>query len=272
MRIAVPVKIVPDLVEELVIDESGVILDAMELSLCLNEFDDHAIEQAILLKERDGSHVTVIAPDMEEADMVPKTSANVLFNAAAKGADQLVRVAGDMVPKTSAFDERMSNHAYARILTPVMRDLEPDLILTGVQAHNDLDGQLGPLLAEYLQFPYVGYVAGVQCVNGKAVVRKEYPGGLMVELEVNLPAVFGIQAAEQPPRYVAFSRVRQAMKTVAIEERTAIKPDHSGAPDVSRLYQPEGGKRASMIEGEADVVAARLLAILTERGYLNRGQ
>ena len=91
-------------------------------------------------------------------------------------------------------------------------------------------------------------------------------------MEVNLPAVLGIQAAEQPPRYVAFSRVRQAMKTAAIEERTAIDTDQSGAPDVSRLYQPEGGKRATMIEGEADEVAAQLLAILSERGYLQRGQ
>ena len=257
MRVVVPVKLVPDLVEDLVIDESGVTLDAMEISLCLNEFDDHAIEQAILLKEGDGSRVTVVAPGVEKAD-------SVLFNAAAKGADCLVRVAGD-------FDESMSNHAYARMLTPIMRDLEPDLILTGVQAHNDLDGQLGPLLAEYLSFPYVGYVASVKNGSGKATVRKEYPGGLSAKFEVNLPAVFGIQAAEQPPRYVAFSRVRQAMNTTAIEERTAIDPSRSWAPEVSRLYQPEGGKRAEMIEGEADEVAARIVAILSERGYLQRG-
>ncbi|UCC50740.1 MAG: hypothetical protein JSV68_16740 [Anaerolineaceae bacterium] len=257
MRVVVPAKLVPDLVEELVIDESGVTLDVMELSLCLNEFDDHAIEQAILLKERDGGQVTVIVPDVEEAD-------NVLFNAAAKGADQLVRVGGD-------FDESISNHAYSRILAPLMRDLQPDLILTGVQAHNDLDGQLGPLLAEFLNFPYVGYVAGIKCQNGKAEVCKEYPGGLTAELEVSLPAVLGIQAAEQPPRYVAFSRVRQAMKTAVIEERTAIDPSHSGVPEIGRLYQPESGKRAEMIEGEADEVAARLVAILSERGYLQRG-
>ena len=257
MRIVVPVKIVPDLVEELVIDESGVSLDAMELSLCLNELDDHAIEQAILLRESDGSHVTVIIPDMEEAD-------NVFFNAAAKGADQLIRLAGD-------FDELMTNHAYARILMPVMHDLAPDLILTGVQAHDDLDGQLGPLLAEHLQFPYVGYVAGIRYVNGKAAVLKEFPGGLTAELAVDLPAVIGIQAAEQPPRYVAFSRVRQAMKTAAIDERVAIDPDQSEPVNVNRLYHPESGKRAMMIDGEADEVATQLVALLIERGYLDRG-
>jgi electron transfer flavoprotein beta subunit len=102
-------------------------------------------------------------------------------------------------------------------------------------------------------------------------VRKEYPGGLTAKLEVSLPAVLGIQAAEQPPRYVAFSRVRQAMKTAAIDERVAIDPDQSEPVNVSRLYHPESGKRATMIDGEADEVATQLVALLTERGYLDRG-
>jgi len=123
-----------------------------------------------------------------------------------------------------------------------------------------------------LKFPYVGYVAGVKNANGTVEVHKEYPGGLTVKLEVSLPAVFGIQAAEQPPRYVAFSRVRQVMKTAAIEEYRVIEPSRSWVLEVSRLFQPEGGKRAEMIEGEADEVAARLVAILSERGYLQRGQ
>ena len=43
----------------------------------------------------------------------------------------------------------------ARLLADVINELNPDLILTGVQAHNDLDGQMGPLLAEYLDLPPV---------------------------------------------------------------------------------------------------------------------
>lgn len=257
MRIAVPIKLVPDLVEELIIDESGTALDALELSLCLNEFDDHAIEQAILLKERDGSQATIITPDVEGAD-------HVLFNAAAKGADQLIRLAGD-------FENGVSNHAYARLLKPVIMELKPDLILTGVQAHNDLDGQLGPLLAEYLGFPYIGYVAGVKVARDKAVLRKEYPGGLVGELEVTLPAVLGIQAAEQPPRYVAFSRIRQIMKTAVIEEQAVLEPDETGVPVVTQMYQPKTGQQAQMLVGEANEIAGQLLGILAEKGYLNRG-
>ncbi len=51
--------------------------------------------------------------------------------------------------------------ALARVYADLLKELQPDLILTGVQAHNDLDGSIGPLLAEYLGLPYVGYVAGL---------------------------------------------------------------------------------------------------------------
>lgn len=262
MKIVVPVKFVPDLVEELVIDECGAALDATEVSPILNEFDDHAIEQAILLLERDGAEVTVIAPDIEGAD-------DALYTASAKGAGRLIRLSG-------YFEEGINNHTLARQLAPLIQEINPDLVFTGVQAHDDLDGQLGPLLAEYLGQPYLGYVAGVRIENGAAVLRKEYPGGLIAELEADLPVVLGIQAAETPPRYVVFSRVRQAMQTAAIEEweappdtaLAAKAEDESAFPLVSRLFKPVAGERAAMIEGEADEVAARFLAILAEQGVL----
>ncbi len=69
-------------------------------------------------------------------------------------------------------------------------------------------------------------LSGVSLGEGKSRVRKEYPGGLIAEMDVTLPAVLGIQAAEQPPRYVAVSKVRQMMKTSTIEERIASDLDY----------------------------------------------
>ena len=254
MDILVPVKLVPDLVEELVIDESGTVLDTTWLRLILSEFDDHAIEQAILLKEGGGGRVTVIAPGVEGAD-------DVLYTAAAKGADRLIKLVDD-------FESGVNNHALARALSAVLRELEPDLVLTGVQAHNDLDGPMGPLLAGLLDMPYVGYVAGVTICDGGAIVRKEYPGGLLAEMEVTLPAVLGIQAAEQPPRYVAFSRIRQAMRAATIGEWPVEGLDLSGGPTAVRLYQPEAGERATIIEGEVEEIAARLADVFRAAGVL----
>ena len=254
MNIVVPVRLVPDLVEELEIDESGTALDTTWLRLIINEFDDHAIEQAILLKEGSGGQVMIVAPDTEGID-------DLLYAAAAKGADRLIKLTG-------AFEEGVNNHALARALATTVTPLQPDLVLTGVQGHNDLDGQVGPLLAAYLNMPYVGYVAGVTVSDGKAIVRKEYPGGLIAEMEVTLPAVLGIQAAAEPPRYVAISKIRQMMKTATIEEQDAAELDTSGGPVVSRLFQPEVGERATMIEGDEAEIAAKLIELLKEAGVL----
>ena len=254
MNIVALFKLVPDLVEELEIDQSGTALNMDFLRLIINEFDDHAIEQAILLKERNGARVSVLGPDMEGAD-------DVLYTAASKGADQVIKLTGD-------FQGKSNNHAMARAIASALKEPEPDLILTGVQANTDLDGSIGSLLAEYLGMPYVGYISGVNAVDGKVTVRKEYPGGLVAEMEIKLPAVLGIQAAEQPPRYVAVSKVRQAMKTTTIEERPLAEADLGGGSTIRRMFKPEAGTRAEMIEGSADEVAEKLVGIFKEIGVL----
>jgi electron transfer flavoprotein beta subunit len=252
MNIIVLAKLVPDLVEELEIDDSGTALDMTWLRLIINELDDHAIEQAILLKERTSADVTIVAPDIEGVD-------DILFTAAAKGADRLIKITGD-------YESGVNNHALARVFSKVMKYLEPDLILAGVEANEDLDGSIGPLIAGYLDMPYIGYVANVELDNGQVKASKEYPGGLSAVMEVTIPAVLGIQVAEEPPRYVAVSKVRQSMKTATIEEIEAGEFDLTGGPIIDRMYQPEVGEGAEILEGDLDDVAAKLIDIFDDLG------
>jgi electron transfer flavoprotein beta subunit len=248
MNIVVPIKLVPDLVEEIVIDESEASLDTSWVRLITNEPDEHSIEQALLVKESVGGTVTVVALDVEGAD-------DVLYTAAAKGADRLIKLTGNHVTE-------LNNYALSRILANVIKTFRPELILTGVGAHNDLDGPVGSQLAEQLGMPYVGYVAGVKASADSAVVRKEYPGGLVAEMVVTLPAVLGVQAAEKPPRYCPISRVRQAMKTANIEEMPAAEPESVDGAIVVRMSKPDTGERAEMLEGDIEQVADRLIEIL----------
>ena len=254
MNIIVATKLVPDLVEELKLNESNTALDPDWLRLKLNEFDDHAIEQAILLKERGGDQVVVIAIDGEGAD-------DVLYSAAARGADRLIKI-------TLETDLPLNNHALARCLAPIIKELQAGLVLTGVQAHNDLDGALGPLLAGCLEIPYIGYVSSVSVHTGIVVVKKEFSGGLAAEIEAPMPAVLGIQAAESPPRYVAFSRIRQMMKSVTIEERPVIVVEDSGGPHILRMQIPESAERAQILDGSPEMVAENLVEIFTSLGVL----
>ena len=254
MHIVVAGKLVPDLVEDLEVDAAGKELDRQFLKMVLNEFDEHALEEALLLKEAHGAQVTVLAPDVEGVD-------DALYTALAKGADRAVKLVG--------LGEAPSSRQVAAALASVLPSLAFDLVLTGVQAADDLDGQVGMLLAGYLGLPHVGVVTGVELdpERNRARVRKEYPGGWLAELEVQLPAVLGIQAARQPPRYVPVSKVRQAMKERTVE---GLEVDPGAVPGLSvrRLFKPETAGGAELLDGAPEEVAARLADILAQRGLL----
>jgi electron transfer flavoprotein beta subunit len=255
MNIAVLAKQVPDLVEGLEIDASGKALDPDSLRYILSETDDHALEEALLIKERVGGRVEVFSLEVGEVR-------EALYAALAKGADRAVLAHTDG-------EVRLDNHALARIFAHLLAGGSFDLILTGVRAIDDLDGSLGGLLAGYLGLPYVGLVRKVEIAgdSATAILEKEYPGGYAAELEVRLPAVLGIQAAEQPPRYVPISRLRQVMKTAKVEEQAASLPE---VPPISveRLFQREEGAGATMLSGNPEEVARQIVDLLAERRLL----
>jgi len=255
MDIVVLIKFVPDLVEDLEIDAATGLLDRSFLRLMPNELDEHALEQAIILKERHGGRVTVLALDTGDVD-------EALYTAVAKGADRVIKITGD------GFDQGLGNRRIAAILRRAVGDVRFDLILTGTQAVDDLDGFVGALLAADLGLPYDGYVTQVVAADGRVVARKEYPGGINAEIEVNGPAVLGIQAAERAPRYVVTSKVMEAMKSAKIEEVAVDEVSVENELAVSSMALPESGTHAEMIEGNVQQVAQKLAVLLKERGVL----
>ncbi len=256
MNIGVVLRQVPDLIEPLEVDPSGAALDLSAATFVVNETDDHALEQALLLKESGGGTVTVVALDFGEVD-------NTLYTAAAKGADRILKVAWEE-------GQPPSPHRAAAALAETLRSVAPDLVLVGVQAHDELDGALAPLLAARLGRPYVGVIRGVKpAADGRSVaVFKEFPGAVMARLTVRLPAVLGILGAEQPPRYVPVSRIRAAMKSTRFEEVAQAAGSGPSGIAVTHMAPPPAGARAEMIAGSEAEVAQRIAEILAEKGLL----
>lgn len=261
MKVLVILKMVPDVVEELEVAENGAALDIGAARMILSESDDHALEEALLLKERLGGKVTVVALDAPEVD-------ETLYTALAKGADRAVKVEG--------FDQPLTTSLAAAAVCEVLRghpDLLPaDLILTGAQAIDDLDGLMAPLVAYHLGLPYLGVITRVTPdeTEKSATVVKEYSGGLRGEFEVPLPAVLGVQSAEKPPRYVPVAKIRTAMKTGRIETATApvMADGGSALAEVLALNKPEEAGGAEVFSGAPEEVAERLCGVLAERGLL----
>ena len=258
MKILVLLKMVPDVVEELEVAADGASLDRGFLRLIINERDENALEQALILKERHQGTVVVVAPEAPEVD-------DVLYTALARGADRVLKVTG--------LEEGLGSRASAELLAatvPAVPDLLPvDLVLTGCQAIDDLDGLAGPLVAERLGIPYVGIVTGLDVdPSSVAHLSREYSGGVRGRFEVDLPAVVGIQGAEKPPRYVPIAKVRAAMASGQIESIPAAIAAEASMLDVLEMRRPVVAERAEMITGDADQIAARICEILAGRGLL----
>lgn len=252
MHIVVPLQQTPDLVEEIEINPAGNDIDRDAVKLVLSEWDDQALEEALLLKDAGGATVTVVTTDGAEAN-------SILFTALAKGADRAVKLTG-------GFPARLDHHWLARLLAGAVAKLGAELVLTGVQSVEDLDGQVPVLLAAMLGWPHVSAVTGTEVGGGVIGVKQEYSGGIMAELEVKLPAVIGIQAARQAPRYAPVSKVRQIQKTAKLEELAVAMPAGDSGLKVRRVFKPEAVGRAQILTGEADEIAAKLAGILKERG------
>ncbi len=248
MKIVVLLKQVPDLVEDLEVDASGKVLNTEDIKFKLNEYDDHALEEAILLKESGAvDEVVAMAVDGEEVD-------KMLFTAIAKGVDKAVKLT-DGNPADS--------HQLGKAFANALGSEKYDLVFSGVQSVDDRDGQLGPIVASYLNAPCVSVVSGVSIFGGSAVVYKEYSGGMMGEFEVDLPAVMGIQAAKQPPRYAPVSKIRQVQKTVSIGEVSMGELGSGSGSSVASMARPEKGAGAEMLDDVKD-----LMGVLKEKGVL----
>lgn len=257
MNLFVLLKTVPDTVEELSVAADGKSLDAEWLRFKLGDADEHALEQALLLKEKHGGKVTVVAMDAPELD-------EALFMAFAKGADRVAKLAGELAGVQSLAAARL----FAAFLKQQGDPLPADtLILLRSQAIDDLEGEIGPFLADQLGVPYVGVVTGVVPEGGAVKVTKEFAGGLRGEFSLPLPAVLGIQSAEKPPRYVPIAKVRAAMKSSTLET-VDVTPEAPARVAVEKMYKPEAAGRAEMLEGSPEEVADRLVDLLANQSLI----
>lgn len=255
MDYVVLLKQVPDLAEEFEIDSDGTGLDREWMSFVASEWDEYALEEALHLRDASGGTVTCLALGVEAGDVD-----ELLATCLARGADRVVKV--------GSFAQGPDSHTAAAAFAAALDAIPHDLILTGVQAIDDLDGQVAPLLATRRDLPHVSVVTHIAVGSGgkTVTVHQEYAGGVVGEFEVDLPAVLGVQTSREAPRYAPVSRVRQLMKTATIESADGGGAGPGSGLVIHAMAIPEAGGSAEMIGGDAAAIAERIAAILAERG------
>lgn len=262
MEIIICVKQTPDTAEaELSIDESGRRIKTEGLVFDINEWDEYALEEALLLMEKLGGSVTALTMGPEGADAV-------LRRCLAKGADRAIWL------KDEAF-EGSDAYVTAKILYNAIKGLNYDLIMTGAQASDYGNSAVGVYLAELLGIPHASMVKKVEVQGERIRVNRELEGGLEEVVELETPALLTIQTGINEPRYVSIMGIRRArkkeMKVIGFEGLELAREDvgeHGSWMRVERMFRPPVDKETEILSGSPDDVATKLVEAFRAKGLV----
>jgi len=243
------------------IDATGKAIDRTGLVFDINEWDDYALEEAVRIREKQGGSVTAITIGPDDSD-------STLRKCLARGADKAIRLAD---PKFEGSD----GYAIAKILHSVIKTMQYDLVLTGMQAGDDGSAMVGPILAQLLGIPHATMVKKLELGTGTAKANRELEGGLEEQVEVKLPALFSVQTGINEPRYVSIMGIRKAMqkeiKIMSLADTGLSENDVGLAGSwlkIEKLYVPPVEKQAEFLKGTPDEMAAKIAEILKAKGLI----
>ena len=194
MNILVCVKQVPN-TEEIKVDAAAGKSNLDAVPLIVSTFDTYTLETAVKLKDADPSVKVVVVT------MGPEKAKDALKACLSVGADKAYHVLD------AAFADS-DTLATSRALAAAVKEIEKregaafDLVFTGKQANDGDTAQVGPQLAEFLNYPQLTYAREV-AVDGIIVkVRRETEDGFEI-VQAAMPAVVTVTKTDYEPRYAS---------------------------------------------------------------------
>jgi len=234
MNILVCSKRVPETATKIKIAADGKTIDEAGVQFVTNPYDEFAIEEALLIKEKKRGEATV--GEVTVASIGPADAVSVpLRNALAMGADKAIHVKDDA--------KRRDPAAVAKALARLVETMspKPDLVLCGRQAVDDQALAVAPMLATFLGWPCVTDIVALEVKGNTLTVSREIEGGSEV-VELDLPAVLSANKGLNEPRYASLKGIMAAKKKPVAEVAIPLPED----PTLVRVmeYPPErkGGK------------------------------
>ena len=254
MKIVVCIKQVPETTEVKINPETNTLMREGVASIT-NPFDEFALEEALLIKEKYGGEVHVIS-------MGPPQAVDVLKNALAVGADKVYLLSDRAF---AGADTLATAYTLAKTIEKIGG---VDLVICGKQAIDGDTAQVGPGTATRLGFPQLTYVAKVRGVDPdkkKIVVERMLEHGREV-VESSLPAVMTVVKDINEPRLPSLLGIKKAAKA-AIPTWTAkeIEVDENrvglkGSPTwVWKIFSPEARGGGEVLKGELTEVVPLLV-------------
>ena len=197
MNIVVLCKQVPDTYSERRLRGDGA-LDRDASDAVLDEINERAVEEALVLKEAHGGAVTVVS-------MGPDRATEAIRKALSMGADAAVHLTDEALAGSDAVGT-------ARALAGAIGTVgDVDLVVAGNEASDGRSAAVPAMIAEVLGLPVLTHARKVTVEGGTLTVHRETDDGLVV-LTAELPAVVSVGEKINEPRYPSFKGIMAAKK------------------------------------------------------------
>jgi electron transfer flavoprotein beta subunit len=223
----------------------------------LNDFDTHALEEALRIGEQEGDGEVVALL------MGPPKAADSLRKALAVGADRAVHVSDDALVGSDLV-------ATSRTLAKAIERESPDLVVFGQQAADSDGAVLWAAVADRLRLPVISQAASLELADGKAKVKRQTEYGYDV-IEAPLPCVVAVSDAINEPRYPSLKGIMGAKKKPKDSVTSAdlgLGPEEIGETgsrtEVYAVGEPPPRGESRRIEDNGDAAEA-ILAYLAEK-------
>ena len=255
MKIVVCVKQVPDTEAEVKWDLQKGTLNREGMDSITNPFDEFALEEALLTKEKYDGEIVAIT-------MGPDKAVDVLRNALALGVDQVYHIND---PAILGSDTLATSYVLSKAIEKIG---DVDVVFCGKQATDGNTGIVSPQLATRLGFSQLTFVAKVDeidAANKKIKVQRGIEGGVEV-VEAKLPAVVSVLKGINEPRLPNLMGIRKAAKAPitawdcdaigAAKDKVGTEGSHG---KVVGLTTPPPRSAGEMLKGEIDEIATVLV-------------
>jgi len=222
MKSLVCVSKTPDTTTKIAFTDDGKAFNTQGVQYIMNPYDEwYALVRALELKEAQGGTVTLL-------NVGPAENDTIIRKGLAIGADEAVRVNAE--PRSAYFVARQIAH-YAR-------EQSYDLVFLGKETIDYNGSEVGAMVAEMLEVPFLSYASHMEMEGDTAVVSRDIEGGTET-VEVKPP--FVISAAKG----LAEQRIPN-MRGIMMAKRkplNVIEPVAAEDPAVAVHYElpPEKG-------------------------------
>jgi electron transfer flavoprotein beta subunit len=254
MNIVVCIKQVPDTGMERSLKPDDSTLDREAVDGLINELDEYAIEEALLIAEAHGGEVTILS-------MGPQKAAESIRKALSMGCDKAVHVLDGGLHGSDAL-------ATSQVMAQALTRIGFDLAILGSESTDARMGVLAAMLSERLGVPQMSLASKVEIDGGAIRIHRQTDYGYD-EVEGTLPAVVSVVEKINEPRYPSFKGIMAAKKkpvdTLALAD-LGIDPAQvglAGAATEVTEFAPRPPRAAGTIvkdDGDGGVKAAEFLA------------